>query len=70
MSQVTRQIVKMLDMLPEQEQQLAYELIKRIVLAWDSDFTKTTPFERKRLTKADKEIINGEIVDHSEIDWN
>jgi len=70
MSPVTRQIVEMIDMLPEQEQQLAFELIKRMVLAWDSDFTKLTPLERDTLTKADKEISNGEIVDHSEIDWS
>ena len=41
-----------------------------IVLAWDSDFTKLTPFERERLAKADIEIINGETIDHSKIDWN
>jgi hypothetical protein len=28
------QILEMINMLPEQEQELAYELIKRIVLAW------------------------------------
>ena len=70
MSPVTRQIVEMIDMLPEQEQRLAFELIKRMVLAWDSDFTKLTPLERDALIKADKEISNGEIVDHSEIDWS
>ncbi|HEX3044941.1 MAG TPA: hypothetical protein VHY08_09300 [Bacillota bacterium] len=70
MASLTKQIVEMIDMLPEQEQQLAFEFIKRMVLAWDSDFTKLTPYERERLTKADKEIINGETVDHDEIDWN
>jgi hypothetical protein len=70
MSPVTKQIIEMIDMLPEQEQQLAFEFIKRMVLAWDSDFTKLTPFERERLMKADKEVMNGEIMDHSEIDWN
>ena len=29
-------------MLPEQEQKLVNALIKRMVLAWDSDFTKLT----------------------------
>jgi hypothetical protein len=66
---VKKQIVQMIDMLPEREQQLAFELIKRMVLAWDSDFTKLTPLERNLLVIADKEISNGEIVDHSEIDW-
>ena len=70
MSPVAKQIVEMIDMLPEQEQQLAFEFIKRMVLAWDSDFTKLTPFERERLFKADREIQNGEIIDHSELDWS
>jgi hypothetical protein len=70
MSAISKQIIDMIDMLPEQEQQLAFEFIKRMVLAWDSDFTKLTPYERERLNTADKEIINGEIVDHSSIDWS
>jgi hypothetical protein len=69
MSPVSKQIVDMIDMLPEQEQKLAFEFIKRMVLAWDSDFTKLTPFEREQLTKADREILNGETVDHNDIDW-
>lgn len=52
MSAVSKQIIDMLDMLPESEQELAFEMIKRIVLAWDSDFTKLTPLERQRLTQS------------------
>lgn len=70
MSAVSKEIINMIDMLPEQEQELAFELIKRMVLAWDSDFTKLTPLERDRLTKAGKEIEEGETVNHSDIDWN
>lgn len=70
MSVVSKQIIDMLDMLPESEQQLAFELIKRMVLAWDSDFTKLTSAERERLTKAEEEINNNETVNHLDIDWN
>ena len=70
MSAVSKEITEMIDMLPEKEQELAFELIKRMVLAWDSDFTKLTPLERDRLMKAGNEIANGETVSHSEIDWN
>ena len=59
----------MVELLPEYEQDLAYELVKRIVLAWDSDFTKLTPVERKRLEDAEKDFINGETVNHNDIDW-
>jgi predicted RNase H-like HicB family nuclease len=41
-----------------------------ITFDWDSDFTKLTPAERESLDKARKEIENGEIVDHTEIDWS
>jgi hypothetical protein len=70
MSVISKQILDMIDMLPESEQKLAFELIKRMVLAWDSDFTKLTTAERERLTKAEKEIANKETVNHLEIDWN
>jgi hypothetical protein len=70
MSVVSKQIIDMLDMLPESEQQLAFELIKRMVLAWDSDFTKLTSAERERLMKAEEEINNNETVNHLDIDWN
>jgi len=70
MSVISKQIVDMIDMLPESEQKLAFEFIKRMVLAWDSDFTKLTPSERERLIKAEKEIANKEIVNHLEIEWN
>ncbi len=70
MSAVSKEISEMIDMLPEKEQELAFELIKRMVLAWDSDFTKLTPLERDRLNKARKEIAEGQTVRHSDIDWN
>lgn len=69
-SPVSKQIIDMLDMLPEQEQKLAYEFIKRMVLAWDRDFTKLTSVESERLAQANKEIENGEVVDHNGINWN
>ena len=56
-------------LLPEHEQILAYELIKRLVLAWDSDFTKLTHEERERLEKSDIDFKNGDTVDISDIDW-
>lgn len=65
MSQITEQAVNMMEMLPETEQNLALELIKRIVLAWDSDYTRLTPAERKKLEEAE----NGEYVNLDEIDW-
>ncbi len=46
MSETIKQTINMLEMLPDQEQNLALEIVKRLVLAWDPDFTKLTPEER------------------------
>lgn len=69
MTQVVQESVKMLEMLPESEQELANQLIKRIVLAWDPDYTKLTPDEKKRLEEAEQRIDNGDYVRDNEIDW-
>lgn len=66
MSDKTMQIAEMLDMLPEQEQNLACEMLKRIVLAWDPDFTKTTEQEHKNIEAAEQ----SGFVAESEIDWD
>lgn len=42
------------------------ELLKRIVLAWDSDYTKLTPKETKELAEAE----NSGYVDEEDIDWD
>ncbi|MDR2559478.1 MAG: hypothetical protein LBC86_08055 [Oscillospiraceae bacterium] len=70
MSVMVQKTVSLLDMLPESDQTLAYEIIKKLVLAWDPDFTRLTPDERARLEIADIEIKNNEIVSHNDIDWS
>ena len=67
MSEKVMQIAEMIDMLPEQYQSLAYELIKKLVLAWDPDFTKVTPKERRELEEAE---ADPELVDMNDIDWD
>lgn len=52
---------------PESDQNLAYELIKKLVFAWDPDFTKLTPSESKKLEEAQKEIENGEFITHEDL---
>lgn len=60
-------MAEMFDMLPEQDQNLAYELIKKLVLAWDPDFTKLTPKERKELEEAENDT---ETISHENINWD
>ncbi len=66
MTKTVETTVALLEMLPEQEQNLAMELVKRLVLAWDPDFTKLTPDERIRLEAAE----NGEYINSKDIDWD
>ncbi|MFR7605816.1 MAG: hypothetical protein ACLUV3_10620 [Oscillospiraceae bacterium] len=70
MSNTAQQVANMIDMLPENDQQLAFELIKKLVLAWDPDFTKVTPQEAKELEEAEQNLKNGEVVSHDDIDWD
>ncbi len=66
MTKTIERTINMLEMLPAQEQDLAFELVKRLVLAWDPDFTKLTPDEQVRLETAE----NGEYIDSEDIDWD
>lgn len=52
------------------EQQLACERVKRIVLAWDPDYTKLTPAEEEALREAETEVARGETISHDANDWD
>ncbi len=66
MSPKTQQMVELYEMLPEQEQELAFETVKRFVLAWDPDFTKVTPDERLKINEAEK----SGFISEEDIDWD
>ena len=66
MSEIVSNAARMMEMLPDSEQSFAYEFIKKLVLAWDPDFTKVTEEEAKQLEEAEK----SGFVDESDIDWN
>ena len=69
MTATAQQVAQMVDILPDSDQTLALELVKKLVLAWDPDFTKVTPQEAARLEKAVREMEAGEYVLESEIHW-
>lgn len=70
MSTATKEIIDLMEILPESEQNFALEFIKKLVLAWDPDFTKVTPAEEKELDAAMEEIARGEVVSHDAINWD
>lgn len=70
MSVTIKEAMDLLEILPESEQKFALAFIKKLVLAWDPDFTKVTSAERLELEEAQKEIESGEIVSHNDINWD
>ena len=70
MAPIAQQIANMVDMLPESDQALALELIKKLVLAWDPDYTKVTPVEKAQLDRAAAEMAAGDFLTESAINWS
>lgn len=66
MTSISADIAKMVDMLPEDDQKFAQEFIKKLVLAWDPDFTKVTPQEAESIKNAEE----SGFVSESDIDWD
>lgn len=69
MSNIAQQAAKLIDLLPEQDKNFAFEFIKKLVLAWDPDYTKVTENEYNSIVQSENEINNGEFINHDEIDW-
>lgn len=65
MSNIAMDVARMVDMLPEADQEFARAFVKKLVLAWDPDFTKVTPEEALSLAEAE---ASG-FVCEKDIDW-
>jgi hypothetical protein len=69
MSPKTKEIIEMLNILPDEEQEFAYELVKRLVIAWDPDYTRLTLDEEKSLQEAQESgYIKAEDIDWDNLD--
>ena len=66
MSNLIMDIAKMVEILPQDDQQFAYEFVKKLVLAWDPDFTKVTPDEAMKIKVAEE---SGFVADE-DIEWD
>ena len=66
MSNIAMDAARLMDMLPDEDKSFAYEFIKKLVKAWDPDFTKVTPEETMRIEAAEQ---SGFIAE-DDIDWN
>ncbi|MDR3149673.1 MAG: hypothetical protein LBT88_06665 [Oscillospiraceae bacterium] len=59
-------IAKMVELLPEHDQRFACEFVKKLVIAWDPDFSKVTPQEAERIRSAEE----SGFFDDESIDWD
>ena len=46
---LTKETIDIINLLPDDDLMLAYQMIKKLMLAWDPDFTKLTLSEKERL---------------------
>lgn len=70
MSAATKEAINLMEILPESDQNFVLEFIKKLVLAWDPDYTKVTPAERKALEEAEKDIAENGTISHDAINWD
>lgn len=61
------QFMDFVDALPEDDRAMVYHLVKRLIVAWDPDFTRLTPQEAKELEEIKKE---NDYTPLEEIDWD
>ena len=66
MSDLTLEAARMMEILPESDQRFAYEFIKKLVRAWDPDYTKVTPEEAREIQDAEE----SGFIDDADIDWD
>ena len=69
LKKITLQTAELLDVLPDEDILLVNALIKKLVIAWDPDFTKVTAKEKELLKKTDAEMMRGEYVSEEDF-WS
>ena len=66
MSTIAIDTARLIELLPADDQKFAYEFVKKLVLAWDPDFSKLTAEEAERIREAE----NSGFILESDIDWD
>lgn len=65
MSGIAMEAARLMENLPDVDKQFVLEFIKKMVMAWDPDFTKVTAEEKDRIERAE----NSGFVNENDIDW-
>ena len=66
MSNTAMEAARLIDMLPETDRAFALEFIKKLVRAWDPDYTKVTAEEAQHIEEAEK----SGFVSDEDIRWD
>lgn len=69
LKETTLQAAELLDILPDEDFSIVNALIRKLVIAWDPDFTKVTARERELLEKSDFEMKNGDFISEEDF-WS
>lgn len=70
MSNNTKQLISIYELLPTADQSIILELSKKLLLAYDADYTKVLPNEAIAINEALKDFTEGvNICDDSSIEW-
>ena len=65
----TIETAELLDNLPDEDISMVNTLTKKLVKAWDPNFTKVTAKEKELLEKTDEEMKNGEYISEEDF-WD
>ncbi len=70
MSDNAKQLINLFEILPENDQVMLLELTKKMLLAYDPDYTKLLPDEKEQLESALIDFKNGVNISNGEsINW-
>ena len=64
-----QEMLRLYNFLPKVDRDFALAFMKKLVLAWDPDFTKLTPLERRDLEEARADFENSKAMRTEDIDW-
>ncbi len=64
-----QEMIRLYNFLPDVDKDFALAFMKKLVLAWDPDFTKLTPMERADLEESRADFEKGMAVRMEDIDW-
>ena len=66
---ITLQTAELLDILPDEDISIVNALVKKLVVAWDPNFTKVTAKEKVALEEADAEMKREEYISEEDV-WD